>query len=149
MSQSPAPFTGASGDALPDGPPDGQPDGPPRTAPQPPPDGIEARKHRRARAHWPIRLIGGSGNVASGWVWDVSEGGMGLVSTVNMPVGALLQTAVAIPNPKDPRRSLAVQARVRVVFSSFTGTQSRLGVQFLTLPLEVRAAIRTYVLSHS
>lgn len=141
MSQSPAPSADPNGT--------GAPELPPRGPDLPPPKGIEARKHRRARAHWPIRLIGASGSVSSGWVWDVSEGGMGLVSPVNVPVGSMLETALAIPNPKDARRNLAVQARVRVVFSSFTGTQSRLGVQFLALPLEARAAIRTYVLSHS
>lgn len=117
--------------------------------PPPTPGGVDAREHRRARAHWPIRLVGGSGNVASGWVWDVSEGGMGVVSPVNMPVGSLMDIAVAIPNPKDPRRNLAVQARVQVVFSSFTGTQTRLGVSFLALPLDVRMAIRAYVVSNS
>ncbi len=141
MSQSPAPAAGTPASTVPDLPARG-PD-------LPPPQGIEARKHRRARAHWPIRLIGASAQVASGWVWDVSEGGMGLVSPAHMPVGAIIETALAIPNPKDARRSLAVQAKVRVVFSSFTGTQTRLGVQFLALPLEARVAIRTYVLSHS
>jgi len=115
----------------------------------PTPRTIEARQHRRARAHWPIRLIGAGAQVSSGWVCDVSEGGIGLMSGVNVPAGTVLDTALAIPHPKDPQRSLAIQARVRVVFSAFCGTQSRLGVQFLGLPMDVRIAIRNYVITHS
>ncbi|MFG6430623.1 PilZ domain-containing protein [Roseateles sp. LYH14W] len=140
MSPSPAPSADPDGVAGPGGPSQG---------PLPRPSGVDERQHRRARAHWPIRLIGASGKVASGWVWDVSEGGMGVVSSVHMPVGSIVQTAVAIPNPKDPQRHLAVQAKVRVVFASFTGTQTRLGVQFLALPLEVRMAIHAYVVGHA
>jgi len=109
----------------------------------------DAPAHRRARAHWPIRLIGAGDAVVSGWVSDVSESGLGLMSSVNMPVGTLLETALAIPHPKDRTRSLPVRARVRVVSSSFCGKQSRLGVQFLALPMEARMAIHTYAVKHS
>lgn len=108
----------------------------------------ENRRHLRARARWPVRLIGAGEAIVSGWVGDVSEGGMGLVSSANVGVGSLLETALAIPHPKDPRRSLTVRAKVRVVASSFCGKQSRLRVQFLSLPMEARLAIRRYVLSH-
>ncbi len=108
----------------------------------------DARRHLRARAHWAIRLIGAGDAIVPGWVCDVSEGGIGLMSAVNMPVGTMLETALAIPHPKDPRRSLAVRAKVRVVSSSFCGTQSRLGVQFMTLSMEARLAIRSYAIAH-
>ncbi len=115
----------------------------------PRPATIEARRHRRARAHWPIRLIGAGGAVSSGWVCDVSEGGVGIMSGVNMPVGSVLDIALAIPHPKDARRNLPLQAKVRVVFSAFCGTQSRLGVQFVVLAMDARVAIRDYVIAHS
>ena len=109
----------------------------------------EGRQHQRARARWPIRVVGAGDAIVSGWVSDVSEGGFGLMSRVNSPVGTLLETAFAIPHPKDSRRSLSVRAKVRVVSSSFCGTESRLGVQFMSLPMEARVAIRNYTLSHS
>ena len=108
----------------------------------------EARAHHRARANWSVRLIGAGEAIVSGRVSDVSEGGMGLISNASVPVGTLLETALAVPHPTDPRRSLAVRAKVRVVNSSFCGTQSRLNVQFVTLSMEARLAIRNYAVPH-
>ena len=113
------------------------------------PAGIDARRHARARARWPARLINGSGTVHSGWICDVSEGGFGLMSPVNMSVGSMLEIALAVPMDKDGKRSVPVRCRVRVVFCAFAGEQSRLGVQFLALPMATRIAIRQYVLSHA
>ena len=111
--------------------------------------GIDSRRHARARAHWPARLINGSGTIHSGWVCDVSEGGFGLLSPVNMSVGSMLEVALAVPMDKDGKRSVPVRCRVRVVFCAFVGAQSRLGVQFIALPMATRIAIRQYVLSHA
>ncbi len=113
------------------------------------PSSLDQRHHGRARARWQIRLIGAGEAIVAGWVCDVSEGGLGLMSRVNVPVGSVLETALAVPHPSDPRRSLTVRAKVRVVSSAFCGTQSRLGVQFMALPMAARLAIRKYTLSHS
>ena len=110
---------------------------------------IDRRTQRRARANWAARLINAAGNVNVGRVCDVSEGGFGLMSAVNMPVGALLEIAVAVPKGGDGERSFPVRCKVRIVSCSFAGIESRLSVQFLTLPKESRIAIRNYVLSHS
>ena len=112
-------------------------------------EGLDARRHRRARAHWAIRLTGLSQEIVSGWVCDVSEGGIGMLSTMNVPVGTTLRVALAVPHPADTAQSTAVQATVRVVFSAFVGTQSRLGLQFLALPMDARVAIRRYVIARS
>ncbi len=66
-----------------------------------------------------------------------------------MPVGALLDVALAVPRIDASDRSVPVRCRVRVISCSFAGEQSRLGVQFLALPKESRIAIRNYVISHS
>lgn len=113
------------------------------------PDGVEARRHRRARAHWAVRVITASGSVVPGWVCDVSEGGVGLMSSVHMPVGSIVDIALAVPHGGANPRSVPVRCKVRVVFCAFAGEQSRLGVQFTTLPTESRVAIRSYVMAHS
>ena len=111
--------------------------------------GIEQRSQRRARANWASRLINAAGTVNTGRVCDVSEGGFGLMSDVHMPVGSLLEVALAVPRLNDDARSVPVRCKVRVVSCAFAGEQSRLGVQFTALPMESRLAIRRYVLSHS
>lgn len=113
------------------------------------PDGSEARTHRRARAQWPARLITATGEVVSGMVCDVSEGGVGLMSSVNMPVGTLVDIALAVPRLGDASRSVPVRCKVRVVFCAFVGEQSRMGVQFTALPMSARMAIRSYVIARS
>ncbi len=110
---------------------------------------VDERRSRRARANWAARLINEVGNVNVGRVCDVSEAGFGVMSAVNMPVGSLLDVALAVPNSSASDRSVPVRCRVRVVSCSFAGVQSRLGVQFLALPKESRIAIRSYILSHS
>ena len=54
-----------------------------------------------------------------------------------------------MPRLQDDARSIPVRCKVRVIACAFAGEQSRLGVQFLALPMESRLAIRRYVLSHS
>ena len=111
--------------------------------------GIDQRPQRRARANWASRLIDSAGIVNTGRVCDVSEAGFGVMSPVNMPVGALMDVALAVPRLQDDARSVPVRCKVRVISCAFAGEQSRLGVQFLALPMESRLAIRRYVLSHS
>ena len=109
----------------------------------------EARSQRRARANWAARLITATGEVAIGKVCDVGEGGIGLMSDVHMPVGTLIDVALAVPRLGDASRSVPVRCRVRVAFCAFVGEQSRMGVQFTALPMESRIAIRSYIHANS
>ena len=113
------------------------------------PVGVEERRNMRARSNWPARLIDSAGVVNVGRVCDVSEGGFGVMSAVHLPVGALLDIALAVPKTSDSARSVPVRCRVRVNSCSFAGVQSRLGVTFLALPKESRIAIRNYILGHA
>lgn len=109
----------------------------------------ELRRHRRARANWPARLLNKGGGIIPITVCDVSEGGVGLLAPASLPMGQVMDLALSVPHPEDPKRCLAVTAKVRVVFASFVGAQCRIGVQFLALATPARLAIRQYVLSHS
>lgn len=109
----------------------------------------ELRRHRRARANWPARLLNKGGGILAITVCDVSEGGVGLLAPASLPMGQVMDLALSVPHPEDPKRSLAVTAKVRVVFASFVGAQCRIGAQFLALATPARLAIRQYVLSHS
>ena len=71
------------------------------------------------------------------------------MSAVHMPVGAMLDIALAVPKTARDDAACRVRCKVRVNSCSFAGMQSRLGVTFLALPKESRIAIRKYVLSHS
>ena len=109
----------------------------------------ELRLHRRARAAWPARLLDKAGHVLCATVCDVSEGGVGLIGQATLPLGTVLDITLSVPHPKEPGRTQAVRAHVRVMFASFVGTQSRIGLQFVELPMPARIAIRSYVLAHS
>ncbi len=112
-------------------------------------NGADERRQRRARANWASRLIDSAGSINTGRVCDVSEDGFGVMSAVHMPVGSTLDVALAVPRLHDDARSVPVRCKVRVVSCAFAGEQSRLGVQFLALPMDSRLAIRRYVVSHS
>ncbi len=109
----------------------------------------ELRRHRRARATWPARLLNKAGQIINVMVCDVSEGGVGLIGQTNVPLGTLLDITLSVPDAKEPGRTHAVRASVRVMFSSFVGAQCRIGVQFIELPMPARIAIRSYVLAQS
>lgn len=111
--------------------------------------GTELRRHRRARAAWPARLLNKSGSIINVTVCDVSEGGVGLLAQASLPLGTQLDIALSVPCAQDPARTHAFRAHVRVAFSSFAGAQCRIGVQFLELPMAARLAIRSFVLAHS
>lgn len=111
--------------------------------------GTELRQHRRARAAWPARLLNKSGQIINVVVCDVSEGGVGLIGNTNVPLGTVLDITLSVPDAKEPARTHAVRASVRVMFSSFVGAQCRIGVQFVELAMPARLAIRHYVLAHS
>jgi hypothetical protein len=111
--------------------------------------GSELRHHRRARAAWPARLLNKAGGIIHVTVCDVSEGGVGLLASTSLPLGTNLDIALSVPDAKTPGRTHAVRASVRVMFSSFVGSQCRIGVQFVELPMAARVAIHTYVVTHS
>jgi c-di-GMP-binding flagellar brake protein YcgR len=111
--------------------------------------GTELRRHRRARAAWPARLLNKAGSIINVMVCDVSEGGVGLLGQTNLPLGTVFDITLSVPHPKEPGRTHAVRAHVRVMFSSFVGAQCRIGVQFVELPMAARIAIRSYVLARS
>jgi c-di-GMP-binding flagellar brake protein YcgR len=111
--------------------------------------GAELRHHRRARASWPARLRNKAGGILHVTVCDVSEGGVGLLAQTSLPLGTNLDIALSVPDAKVPGRTHAVRASVRVMFSSFVGSQCRVGVQFVELPMAARVAIHTYVVTHS
>lgn len=109
----------------------------------------ELRRHRRARAAWPARLLNKAGQIIGVTVCDVSEGGVGLIGQANLPLGTILDIALSVPDAKTPGRTHAVRANVRVMFSSFVGVQCRIGVQFIELPMSARLALRSYVIANS
>lgn len=109
----------------------------------------ELRRHRRARAAWPARLLNKAGQIINVTVSDVSEGGVGLIGQANLPLGTVLDITLSVPDAKEPGRTHAVRANVRVMFSSFVGVQCRIGVQFVELAMPARLAIRSYVIANS
>lgn len=111
--------------------------------------GIELRRHRRARAAWPARLLNKAGGIIGVTVCDVSEGGVGLLAPTTLPLGTLLDITLSVPDARQPGLTHAFRASVRVMFSSFVGSQCRIGVQFIALPIPARLAIRSYVIAHS
>jgi c-di-GMP-binding flagellar brake protein YcgR len=108
----------------------------------------EQRRHRRARANWPARILSTSGRIVNVTVCDVSEGGVGLLGQASLPLGSVFDVTLSVPLPKEPNRTQAVAAKVRVMFASPVGPNSRIGVQFVELPMAARVAIRTYVLAN-
>jgi hypothetical protein len=97
-------------------------------APAPPPVGDNRRKHRRVAADVPvcIRQVGSDDDVST--TFDISHGGMGLISGRNYRVGSYIKVAV----PYSPTAvNMFVDARVVHISEVPSQDLYRLGIMYL------------------
>ena len=90
-------------------------------------DSSDARKEPRYNVAWRARLMTPQGTEVEVRVRDISDAGLGMVSDYSVPTGAVLNVTVGVPDTEDPKRLLAIQGRVKVMFSVMRGHDFLLG----------------------
>ncbi len=109
--------------------------------------GREGRKFLRANVSWrgAIRINSQPQPIK---VVNVSEGGLGVVTEIALPMGQSFQMAVMVPLSIDLLRQEQVVFTGKVVHSVISGGMYRIGMQFVTISDAHRSLIRDWVTAH-
>ncbi|MFN7206942.1 MAG: PilZ domain-containing protein [Burkholderiales bacterium] len=109
--------------------------------------GRDGRKHLRANVSWrgAIRINSQPQAIK---VVNVSEGGLGVVTEMALPMGQSFQMAVMVPLSVDLLRQEQVVFTGKVVHSVISGGMYRIGMQFVTISESHRSLIRDWVTAH-
>ncbi|MFN7849966.1 MAG: PilZ domain-containing protein [Burkholderiales bacterium] len=109
--------------------------------------GRDGRKFLRANVSWraAIRINNQAQAIK---VVNVSEGGLGIVTEIALPMGQSFQMAVMVPLSVDLLRQEQVVFTGKVVHSVISGGMYRIGMQFVTISDSHRSLIRDWVSAH-
>lgn len=104
-----------------------------------------AKSERRAFPRHPIRtqayIVLGDGRQLEARTLDIGKGGMGIVTSINPPVGS--QFGVRMTLPVHPKGNALFEAQVRVANCVLDGAEGgfRLGLEFLALPPAAKSVL--------
>lgn len=121
---------------------------PPAPAPASPAasqSGQEKRQSARHNVRWRCLLLIG-GNKIPAMVVDFSDGGMSFVAGNSLPANTRVETAIFIPDAKNPGAYLVSSVTIEIVYSVLRRQEFKFGVKFInpsaTFLERARAAIR-------
>ena len=87
----------------------------------------EQRKDARVRVNWQARVLLPGGRVVELHVYDLSEGGLGLISEVGIPANTVLTFAIAVPGLHDPAKITAVTGTMKTTHMTIKGNDVHCG----------------------
>jgi PilZ domain len=107
---------------------------------------VGERQHARVLVAWKARLLGARGGPVEAKAVDLSEVGLGLLSShsVGAP-GAPLDLWLAVPADNDKLRYQGLRLGGRVVFQIYAGGDCRIGLQFTRIDTAARDLLRHWV----
>lgn len=105
----------------------------------------EKRSFERRRVHWRMLILLSSGEKKPGYVMDVSEGGLRILSMYSFPTGSLINVAAFVPDVQKPGNYLVTSFTCKVIFQVLRGAEVQLGLEYVNLPEVARQRIRAAV----
>ncbi len=114
-------------------------------APLPAKTATESRKDPRVRANWPARLLLADNRFVALNVYDLSEGGIGLISDVGIPAHRVLTIALAVPGLDNPSKVVPVTGTIKTSHMTVRGHQIHCGGSWVQLPPNARELIDQWV----
>ena len=105
----------------------------------------DSRKESRVRANWPARVLLPSDRVVQLNLFDLSEGGIGLVSEVGVPAHSVLQIALAVPGLDDASKITPVTGTIKTAHMTVKGHYIHCGGQWVRVPAAGRDLISQWV----
>jgi len=116
----------------------------PPTAPLPGP-GPDSRREPRVRANWQARVLLASDRIVELNVFDLSEGGIGLVSEVGIPANTVLQLALAVPGLNESTKITPVTGTIKTTHMTVKGHYIHCGGSWVTISAESRDLLNQWV----
>ena len=83
--------------------------------------GPESRRESRVRANWQARVLLPNDRIVELNVYDLSEGGIGLISEMGLPTNSVLQLALAVPGLNEPTRITPVTGSIKTTHMTVRG----------------------------
>ena len=105
----------------------------------------EGRKEQRVKVSWPARVQLPSGKVLELRVRDLSESGMGLVTTQHIPPSTVLNFAVGVPGLHDPTKITPVTGTIKTTYVVLKHDELMCGGMWVSLPAEGRDLLDKWI----
>ena len=96
----------------------------------------EQRRDARVRVNWQARVLLPGGRVVDLHVYDLSEGGIGLISEVGIPANTVLTFAIAVPGLHDSAKITAVTGTMKTTHMTIKGNDVHCGGLLVSIPSE-------------
>ena len=117
----------------------------PAAAPAPAKQEPEQRKESRVRANWPARVLLPGDRIVQLNVYDLSESGIGLVSSIGIPAHSVLPIALAVPGLHEATRITAVQGTVKTTHMTIRGNDIHCGGVWVQLGSDARDLLSQWI----
>ncbi len=88
---------------------------------------FEARREPRFAVHWRGRLKGPGGRVIELRLKDISDNGLGLLTSDAVPTGATLAIALRVPDPGGSAQTTEVSGTVQTAYVAMRGYEFSVG----------------------
>jgi hypothetical protein len=105
----------------------------------------EKRHLDRRRVHWRVLVLQSGGGKIPCYTFDISEGGLGLLSRQAFPLKSSLSIALFVPDPKKPGKSNVLTLSANVIFQVMRNDEVHTGLQFTRAPVSAREVIRAAI----
>jgi len=112
----------------------------PATAPS-----AESRKEQRVKVSWPARVQLPGGRVIDLRVRDLSESGVGLLTSTSIPANSVLTFAVGVPGLNDPAKITPVMGTIKTTYLVLQGPDLCCGGMWVSLPDESRELLNKWI----
>ena len=114
-------------------------------SPLPSATSADGRKEQRVKVSWPARVQLPSGKVIDLRVRDLSESGVGLVTTQNIPPSSVLNFAMGVPGLHEPGRITPVTGTIKTTYVVVKGNDLMCGGMWVSLPADSRELLDKWI----
>ena len=105
----------------------------------------DGRKEHRVKVSWPARVQLPSGKVIELRVRDLSESGVGLVTSQNIPPNSVLNFAVGVPGLHEAGRITPVTGTIKTTYVVVKGQDMMCGGMWVSLPADGRDLLDKWI----
>ena len=105
----------------------------------------EARKEHRVKVSWPARVQLPNGKVVELRVRDLSESGVGLMTTVHIPPSTVLNFAMGVPGLHEATKITPVTGTIKTTYVVVQGPDLVCGGTWVSLPSDSRELLDKWI----
>ena len=105
----------------------------------------DSRKEHRVKVSWPARVQLPNGKVIELRVRDLSESGVGLVTTQHIPPSSVLNFAMGVPGLNEATRIVPVTGTIKTTYVVVKGPDLMCGGMWVSLPADSRDLLDKWI----